>query len=124
MVDDETVTRIARQASPWHQTKREWLLWFVAAFGAILALVGTTVAISTHYAQQNTAACINQNLGARNAPNVADRMVTDKTFAQFAKALATPGPTSLPVILAALAQYQIQRAQDDETRAKTPLGKC
>lgn len=141
MVDDETVAKIARDVSPWRLSRWDVAWRVIAVVGAIIAIVGTSVAISTHYAQTNTAKCINTNLGARNAPNLADKTAQDTLNAAngaLARAeinalseIQTSPRAVVSDLVAAFGTYQsaqgaytLQREADDKARAANPVGHC
>lgn len=99
----------------------------VAAIVSIIAVVVVSVQNS------NLANCTNSNLGARNVPNVDDRIATDNLFRtqkNELKILADPTEPlatkrlAFAAYLSAFDTYQKTRARDDKIRANNPIGQC
>lgn len=140
MVDDKTVAKIAKKALP--KSHSFWtVFWKIVTITAlVVALVGTTLAVSAIAGNGQTADCLNTNLGIRNEPSVADRVAQDNFDAaqdrlSQAQVNAITHASSGQAVVTALIQaatdehtaytaYQTQRKTDDDARDANPVGKC
>lgn len=136
MTGEEQVAQMIAAPLVIPKTRKERFWDVVQKVCAVVSVVALAVATIGIVLLVQLAICTNNNLGARNQPNVDDRqalalLFSDKphgalhALADIASATTVSGRfAAFGELEASFATYNATAAADDQIRAEHPIGKC